>query len=135
MILPIKNTKYGQKDKVKASICTKYIGRGSELSSTHFYAMNLPKDIVNCGVYTNLDTVYISVEGDRSNRLSFDEDEVMKAIQARAKLVTDNSFHRKREYNVGEREIAAFLSDNNYLPKEYPEGCVWVWSGDTLIYT
>lgn len=125
MQLPIKNHKYGAKDQVKAARCNKYIGQGSRQSSSQYYADNLPEEIVNCGWYEKSDIVFISVEGNRTGRISFDEDEVNLAIKAGAKFITDNRANRNREYNVGEREIARFLELKGYSVKDFNEGAVW----------
>ena len=126
MELQVRNAYYGEKDQIKAKAANKFIGRGSNRSSTHFYATTLPKEIANCGEYTSEDRVFVSVEGNRSGRLSFDKHEVNLAIAARAKFITDNLYHRSREYNIGERELAHYLESVGYKAIDYPQGAVWV---------
>lgn len=96
---------------MNAATC--FIGRGSSNSSTEKYRLRAGK-FANKGQYSKYDKVFISVEGNRSNRLSFDKDEVNKAVDANADFIVDNSYHRNREYNIGEREIYEFLTTNGY---------------------
>lgn len=114
MQLPKTNNPFWSKDQDKASFANKFIGRGAAGSSTAVYAAGLPKEVVNCGTYSPTDVVFVSVNGARRNRVLFDRDEVMRAIVAGAKIVTDSARDRCREYNVGERELAEFLRENDY---------------------
>lgn len=125
MLLKVKNAHYGEKDKVKAKPCNKFIGRGSSQSSTQYYADNLPKDIVNCGDYTDTDIVFVSVEGNRRGRLTLDYVELYKAVSKRVRFVSDNKYNRNRHYNIGERELASYLVSRNYIPENFKEGAIW----------
>lgn len=125
MELPMRDHYYYEKDKEKAKPANKFIGRGSESSSTHWYATNLPKEIVNCGNYNSKDIVFISAEGNRPNREGIDVDEIKLAAEANVKFITDNKENRSRYYNIGERCVAALLSSLGYTPKDYPQGAVW----------
>lgn len=113
VILPIRN-KFTAKDQAKSDRANKFIGRGSARSSTNAYRIAWG-DRANCGEYTSRDVVFISVEGARSTRLCFDKQEVLKAIEAEAQLITDTVQDRAREYNVGERELASFLRENGMI--------------------
>lgn len=116
MKLPI-TSPYTQKDQLKADHATKFIGRGSLASSTNKYRLSYG-NLANSGEYVSNDLIFVSVEGNRSNRIPLDKDEILLAIQAKASFLSDNPYHRIRTYNVGERELADFLLINNY--KETP---------------
>ena len=107
MKLTIRNS-FGYKDQMKADISNKFIGRGSAASSTNQYAKDYG-DKANTGDYLSTDVVFISAEGDRRGRLSPDVTEIVRACEAGATLVTDNPYHRNRQYNVGERFVAELL--------------------------
>ena len=68
----------------------------------------------NTGIYNESDVVFISVNGQRKNRIKFDEQELQLALDAGATIITDNRTDRTRSYNIGEREVAEFLENNNY---------------------
>lgn len=106
--------KYGEKDQAKADLATKFIGQGSETSSTNQYAQDFG-DKANTGTYTADDTVFVSAEGARNNRMEPNYTELDKAIQAGATFITDDQANRERPYNVGEREVAKYLTDNGYV--------------------
>ena len=114
MQLPKTSNPYWSKDQAKAAIANKFIGRGAAGSSTAVYAAGLPREVVNCGEYVPTDVVFVSVNGARRNRVLFDRDEVMLAITAGAKIITDSARDRYRDYNIGERELAEFLEENDY---------------------
>lgn len=114
MQLPKTNNPFWSKDQAKASRANKFIGRGAAGSSTAVYAAGLPREVVNCGEYVPTDVVFVSVNGARRNRVLFDRDEVMLAITAGAKIITDSASDRYRDYNIGERELAEFLGENDY---------------------
>lgn len=114
MQLPRTNNPYWAKDQYKAAFANKFIGRGAAGSSTAVYAAGLPREVVNCGEYVPTDVVFVSVNGARRNRVLFDRDEVMLAITAGAKIITDSARDRYRDFNVGERELAEFLGENEY---------------------
>ena len=114
MQLPKTNNPYWTKDQDKAAFANKFIGRGAAGSSTAIYAAGLPSEVVNCGEYVATDIVFVSVNGARRNRVLFDRDEVMLAINAGAKIITDSARDRYRDFNVGERELAEFLEENDY---------------------
>ena len=114
MQLPKTNNPHWTKDQDKAAFANKFIGRGAAGSSTAIYAAGLPREVVNCGEYVPTDVVFVSVNGARRNRVLFDRDEVMLAITAGAKIITDSASDRYRDYNIGERELAEFLGENDY---------------------
>ena len=104
---------YFQKDLKKFKDATKLISRGSGKSSSAAYA-DAAGAKANTGEYDSSDVVGISVEGARKNRIGPDYDEIQLAIDAGVTFITDNPGDRTRNYNVGEREIAAFLTENGY---------------------
>jgi len=108
---------YQAKDLEKASTATKFIGQGSEKSSTNRY-MRAAGDYANTGSYKATDVVFISAEGARPGRLPPNMEEIELAIAAGATLVTDGLVDRERPYNVGERAVARFLRQNGYLDLE-----------------
>lgn len=115
---------FRNKDAVKFAQCNKLIARGAPGSSSQYYADMY--DNVNVGEYTSDDVVGISVNGSCPNRVSFDAVEVSKAIAAGASIVKDSSSHTARPYNVGERELQAFLLENGY--EKVKDNCTYsVW--------
>lgn len=114
-ISQVKSTNpYFSKDLAKALHATRFIGRGSTLSSTNKY-MEAAGDLANCGNYSLADVVFVSAEGARRNRIEVNFEELALAIAARASFVTDVPFDRNRPYNIGERKVADFLSKNGYV--------------------
>ena len=108
-----RKTRYFAKDQAKAAIATKFIGRGSARSSTHAYA-NAVGALANCGSYTRDDIVMISAEGARGGRIDPDFTEIQRAINAGATIITDAPADRNRHYNLGERQVAAYLITRGY---------------------
>lgn len=106
--------KYFLKDLKKATNATKFIGRGSEKSSTNKY-MIASGNLANTGVYTSEDIVFVSCEGNRKIRVQPDFNEIKLAIEAGVTFITDNLLDRSQWYNIGERQVAAFLENNGYV--------------------
>lgn len=102
------------KDQAKSDRATKFIGRGSPRSSTHSY-MKSWGERANTGRYSPEDIVFISAEGNRGGRIAPDFDEILRAIQGRARIITDIKADRNRPYNLGEREVEQFLKANGYV--------------------
>lgn len=94
-------------------MATKFIGRGSVRSSTAAYARAWGEG-ANSGDYEASDTVFVSAEGARSGRRTPDFDEIQRAADAQATFLTDTPTERSTRYNVGEREVAAFLIERGY---------------------
>jgi hypothetical protein len=109
-----RKSRYFDKDQAKAVQATKFIGRGSSQSSTQSYALCAGAQ-ANCGVYHETDIVFISAEGNRTGRLTPDFAEIQRAIAARARIITDTPADRARPYNIGEREVAAWLSSHDHM--------------------
>lgn len=120
VVLPITGP-YTAKDQRKANAANKFIGRGSPRSSTNAYAQAYGNN-ANCGAYTSNDVVFISAEGARSGRLDPDFDEIKRACDAGARFITDDISNRLRSYNVGERQVAAFLEQQGYRETR---PCIW----------
>jgi hypothetical protein len=110
-----------EKDKAKFARASKLISRGSSRSSSEAYRI-AAGDKANTGSYAEGDIVGISAEGNRSGRVAPDFAEIQKAIDAGATFITDTEADREREYNIGEREVADFLTENGY--REVNDG-VW----------
>lgn len=108
-----KTSPWTAKDQAKSDQATCFIGRGSPGSSTAAYAKAWG-DLANKGVYSRYDVVFVSVEGNRVGRLDPDYDELLKALEARATILTDTLYHRSRPYNTGERLVAAYLRNYGY---------------------
>lgn len=121
-------SKYLAKDQAKSDKANKFIGRGSKTSSTEAYRKSWDATgKANTGVYEESDVVFVSAEGNRKNRLEPDRIEINKALKARATIITDIPADRNRSYNVGEREVAAFLEQSSYVESEPG---VWIPSPD-----
>lgn len=113
-ISQVKSTNpYFSKDLAKTKNATKFIGRGSLASSTNKYK-EAAKELANSGNYVKEDIVFVSAEGMRRFREEVNFDELQKAVDAGVTFVTDNLYDRTRPYNVGERQVAAFLKKNGY---------------------
>lgn len=106
---------YTSKDQIKSDKATQFIGLGSEGSSTHQYMLDWGNK-ANTGKYTADDVVFISINGKRKNRLGFVHimSLVNKAVEAGARFITDNDYDRNRPFNLGEREVAAYLTQQGY---------------------
>ena len=103
---------YLNKDREKFSICNKLITRGAIGSSSDKYkdpkVLGLDLE-VNSNTYNNQDVVGVSVNGKRSNRISFSKNLVKLAIESGAMIVKDNDYHTNRSFNIGERELESYL--------------------------
>ena len=103
---------YYKKDCIKFIGIDKLISIGCQGSSSDRYSKI---KMANTGEYTETDRVGISVNGARANRVKFDILEILKAIKAKVRFITDNGYHTSRNYNIGEREVQNFLRDHNYI--------------------
>lgn len=103
--------KYVSKDQLKADVAHSFIGIGSKGSSTHAYSQSYGV-LANKGHYINSEVVFVSVNGNRPDRVRLESivSELRLALASGAKLLTDTPDHRNRPYNVGEQELAAFLT-------------------------
>lgn len=127
MDLPYQNHPYWEKDATKASKANKFIGFGAKKSSTEYYRVGITNGYVNCGEYTSEDVVFVSVNGERPNRVKVTDptfwNELALAIDANVMFITDTPADRARYYNVGERELAVQLAFNGY---EETRPGIWV---------
>ena len=112
VVLP-RTSPYTAKDQAKSDKATKFIGRGSAASSTAAYAKAWGAR-ANSGAYEATDTVFVSVEGARTGRKVLDTEELQRALDAGATIITDDAANRGRSYNVGERTLAAYLKYHAY---------------------
>jgi hypothetical protein len=108
-----RKTAWLAKDQAKARQANLFIGRGSPTSSTNAYREAVGA-CANIGIYRVTDVVFISAEGARAGRLRPDFAEITKAITAGVTFITDGPADRARSYNLGEREVAAFLMARDY---------------------
>jgi hypothetical protein len=108
-----RKTAWFAKDQAKARQADLFIGRGSPASSTEAYRAAAGSR-ANIGIYRVTDVVFISAEGARRGRVPPDFAEIAKAVAAGVTFITDSPADRARSYNVGEREVAAFLTDHDY---------------------
>lgn len=99
---------YADKDAKKSQAATQFIGRGTPNSSTEKYRMQWGNK-ANTGDYNEHDIVFVSVNGNRPGRIRPDKELITKAVKAGATIITDNPYHRMRDYNIGEREVANLL--------------------------
>lgn len=115
---------YHAKDQKKSSMATQYIGLGNAGSSTDVYRQDWG-DKANTGVYISEDKIFISINGDKPHRVKFDaiKQYVDAGIAVNATFITDIPYHRNRAYNIGEREVADYLTANGYVE----QGSTGVW--------
>ena len=71
--------------------------------------------MANTGKYDITDVVFISAEGNRNGRVKPPYNELDKAIKAHVTFITDKYADRQRPYNIGEREVAAYLMSKGYV--------------------
>ena len=112
VLLPNRYSSHGAKDQAKAEKATCFLGEGSSKSSTNTY-QKICRDYIK-NEYSTDDIVFISVEGNRSNRLPLNEHKVLAVINAEAMIICDNTYNRERLYNIGERELYRLLMINKY---------------------
>lgn len=109
--------RYTTKDQYKADECNKFIGFSVEGRATWQYAkdaeaQNIP---VNCGLYSNLDLVFVSINGKgygTPENFGKTIKEIALALQAGATIITDNQINAERKYNnhaFGESGLRNFL--------------------------
>lgn len=115
---------YHAKDQKKSDMATQYIGLGNAGSSTDVYRKDWGNK-ANTGNYTSEDKIFISINGNKRNRIGFNAIKplVDKAIAVNATFITDIPYHRNRAYNIGEREVAEYLTANGYVE----QGSTGVW--------
>jgi len=124
-----------QKAPVKASVANKYIGFGVAGSSTAAYAEEIARSggEVNVDCYTSDDVVFVSINGNRTGAEPMQEKTIELARHALlqgAVLITDNEYHRNREYNIGERLLTEALLDAgaSYEEQNIDGISIGVWS-------
>ncbi|WP_395147142.1 D-alanyl-D-alanine carboxypeptidase family protein [Moraxella atlantae] len=113
------------KDQAKSDKANKFIGFGSPNSSTDLYAKAWD-DKANTGTYTSTDVVFISINGNRKDKVGIDTytQELDKAIEAGATFITDTKAYRENsKFNIGERELASYLESKGYT--EANENGIW----------
>jgi hypothetical protein len=71
-------------------------------------------DLANCMQYFETDVVFISAEGNRLERMNPYFTFIQVAMMAGATFITDIPADRNRPYNIGEREVAEFLTKGGY---------------------
>jgi len=115
---------YGKKDVLKASLAQHFIGRGTTHSSTEFYRNQIP-DANNPHRWESGNLIFVSVEGARNPRLKFDRELVDLAIAKGMSFVADNTEARERMYNIGERELARYLTEKGYHSLNLTHYAIW----------
>lgn len=119
------SSQYLAKDQAKSDQANKFIGYGVEGSSTNTYRLDWGKK-ANTGKYSSDDKVFVSINGDRKGRIHLNggyKTQLNAAMKAGATIITDNASDRKRDFNIGEREVAQYLHENGYV--EVGNG-IWV---------
>jgi len=118
------------KDQAKTDKATAFIGEGSPGSNANRYR-EAWGDRANKGSYTAEDVVHVSTNGgkNKASRIPFNQEELDRAIAAGATILTDIPTDRKTPYNMGEREVATYLSENGYI--EPQKDGVWVKGEET----
>ena len=106
------NSTYWGKDQAKANVSNKFIGKGNPGSSTELYRKAYAEiNAANIGEY-HKDIVFVSVNGgNKAIDIEFYRNELQLAKDGECIIITDNTFHRNREYNTGERLIAELLKE------------------------
>lgn len=110
---------YLPKDQAKSHKATGFIGKGRAGSSTDHYRKNWGT-LANTGKYDEKDILFVSSNGNSPKRVSpLDPGNGITelldaAIEAGAKLILDTSKDRRRVYNLGERQVAAYLESKGY---------------------
>jgi len=126
-----KNDWLGHKDKLKAESCNKFIGYGVSGSSTARYA-TAAGHLGNCGLYTPLDRVFVSMNGTRRGAIHIGDPALMAelnlAAEANVVFVADRpgtgSGCRDSSHNRdGEGRLARWLMSVGYR-EAYSDG-VW----------
>ena len=122
---------YRDKDMAKAAVSTQFIGQGAGSTGEYLRTLGLPS---NTGIYTSADTVFVSCNGNRKGRFRPVINGqpqgayalMMPALIRGARIVMDNTFHRTRTYNSGEREVYDYLISQGAV---YVEGIgvEWGW--------
>jgi len=127
---------YNDKDKIKFAKCNKLISRGAKGSSSNKYQLGqileIPISNINVDTYEPTDTVAISVNGARANRMKFNKTLIDLAISAKVTFITDNLYNRNRSFNIGEKEIADYLSSKDYIFNNTPTRGEWVPNSNKL---
>lgn len=117
------------KARVKGAMSNKFIGFGTEGSSTNEYAKQAG-DRANVGTYNENDVVFVSVMGrsrttDETTRHQMQDKtikEAIKAICSGATLVTDSSkYLDTSDYNEGEKRLAKALKDIGAIYTEHKD--------------
>ena len=125
---------YIEKDKLKFSKCTHIFGYGSSRSSSYKYITN-PETSLGLDLSTDINSVNqdsivgITAEGDRSGRAKLPLKLFQELVSRKPIFVTDNEYDTNRSYNVGEREVAAFLTKAGYTSKAMKTRTAWFLKG------
>ena len=119
---------YLQKDIRKFSVCTHiqaYGVRGS--SSWKYHREGVPTlNLDNSMETVTLSSVVgLSANGNRPDGIAFPTVVLDQLATIGCVLITDNEFHRNRPYNIGEREIAAYLRTKGYKYTDHTDYGVW----------
>lgn len=105
------------KDRAKFSCCNKLITRGAPGTSSDYYEKFGIEGLVlkiNPKVFLATDIVGISANGLRRTRVEPDFELINAAMLVDAVIVLDGKENRSRPYNLGEREVAAYLRKHGY---------------------
>jgi ribA/ribD-fused uncharacterized protein len=119
---------FTSKDQSKWNKANKFIGRGSAGSSTQKYSEAIGPERANTGTYTKDDVVFVSAEGRRTGRVEPDFEEIQRAVDAGATIITDpmgskgESGTRSSYYNEGERQVADYLKSRGYREDRWNGG-------------
>ena len=110
----------------KFRVCTQVMSYGCSGSSSAYYAsdefQSMFKPLNEIGAKS---IVGLSTNGSRPDRVTFPVEQLEWLKSVGCRLVTDNYRHRSRPYNIGEREIAEWLTKNGYADQDDSIRCVW----------
>lgn len=106
--------------------CTHVMSYGCSGSSSAYYASDEFQSMFKpLNAIDAKSIVGLSTNGSRPDRVTFPVEQLEWLKNVGCRLVTDNYRHRSRPYNIGEREIAEWLTKNGYADQEDNIRCVW----------
>lgn len=119
----------GVKDQYKANVAEAFIGIGATGSSTELYQKAfhvIGKD--NHRSFDEGELVFISINGKRPGRVGIGAilPHLRALVLGNGIAITDNQTNAERAYNIGEREVARFLSDSGYQRFNFQNFGIWL---------
>lgn len=119
----------GIKDQYKANISEAFIGIGVMGSSTDLYRKAYTAiGKANHRSFDEGELVFISSNGKRPGRIGISAilPHLRALVLGSGIAITDNQVNTERSYNIGEREVARFLSDSGYYRFNFNDFGIWL---------